>query len=149
MSANKVKSEKKTKLRDIPARVFMKYTLLQIPGLVIISSILYFLYTSFSYSFYINIIVLLLWILKDMVMFPFIWSAYDSRKDETVHSMIGKVGTTRDDLDPSGYIIIGLERWRARITPGSEQIPAGEMVLVDDIEGLTLIVSRREVEDVK
>ena len=56
-------------------------------------------------------------------------------------SVMGQVGKTTSELDPMGSVQIGGERWTAESETG-ERIPVDEDVIVLDIRGLRLIVSR-------
>ena len=53
-------------------------------------------------------------------------------------SLIGAIGTTRQELAPEGLIFVRGELWRARSRSGT--IPAGEPVRIVAAEGLTLVV---------
>jgi membrane-bound serine protease (ClpP class) len=57
--------------------------------------------------------------------------------------LVGDVGVVREALDPTGYVFVHGELWRARTSGGP--IPPGERVRVDAIgEGLVLEVARSE-----
>ncbi len=129
------------KIKKIPPRVLIKYILLQIPSLLILLIVLYLLQKSFNISAAAILIIVLLWIIKDLIMFPFVWRSYDTNPHRTVHSMVGKKGIARERLDPSGYVLIGNELWNAEVAEGYTTIEEGNPVTVIDIAGLTLIVS--------
>ena len=56
--------------------------------------------------------------------------------------MIGLNGISKDRLDPSGYIFIRGELWKARVVEEGLIIDKGENVVVREIRGLTLLVER-------
>ena len=53
------------------------------------------------------------WLAKDIIMFPYVWRAHDINRPGISRSMIGECGIVKKRLDPSGYIQIGGELWRA------------------------------------
>jgi len=61
--------------------------------------------------------------------------------------LVGHVGVVRRPLDPTGHVAIDGELWRARRSWASEdEAPeAGEPVIVDRVDGLTLTVRPAEV----
>ena len=80
------------------------------------------------------------WLAKDMLMFPFVWRAYDLSRTGVAHSMIGLRGIAKERLAPSGYIQVGAELWRAEKLDAGPPIEKGEYVRVKKIAGLTLFV---------
>jgi len=56
-------------------------------------------------------------------------------------NLIGEVATVRHDLDPVGQVYVDGALWRARVDPGSEPVGTGYRVKVDELDGLTLVVS--------
>jgi len=57
-------------------------------------------------------------------------------------SMVGRVGTTRSDLSPSGIVQLGGEQWSAMVADGEEMIPKGTQVEVVDAHGIRLYVRK-------
>lgn len=55
--------------------------------------------------------------------------------------VVGEVATVRSDLDPVGQVYLEGALWRARVDPSSEPVEAGYRVKVDELDGLTLVVS--------
>ncbi len=86
-------------------------------------------------------------VLKDIIMFPFVWRAYDWDRPGISRSMIGVRGITIERLAPAGYIDVQGELWKAeRIGPGP-QIEKGDMVRVIKMKGLKLFVEPDASED--
>lgn len=118
-------------------QVLTKYSLLQLPGLALLILILVLL------RYWINIPTWAVWtfisllVIVDVIMYPFVWRAYD--KDDP-NTMSGSRGIAADRLSPSGYVRIKGELWRAEIIEGDSVIEKGDVVTVTDIRGLTLIV---------
>jgi membrane-bound serine protease (ClpP class) len=76
----------------------------------------------------------------------FVWviSKAVQARHKRVHTgseeLIGMPGSVRSPLDPVGHVFVQGALWRARTADGS-RLEAGERVVVDSIEGLTLTVS--------
>jgi len=84
-----------------------------------------------------------LWIIKDFILFPFVWRAYETGIPNTI---IGSKGTAVDRLSPSGYVRINSELWRAKVIKSDSAIEKDEIVTVKGLVGLTLIVQAEEKE---
>jgi len=84
--------------------------------------------------------LVLVWVGKDVILFPFTWRAYDRDPSGQIHSMIGYRGIARERLAPSGYVLIRGERWRAEVMGNRSPIEKGESIQIHDIRGLTLLV---------
>ncbi len=55
-------------------------------------------------------------------------------------ALIGRTGSARSVIDPTGYVQLGGERWSAELAPGGEAIPEGARVEVVELRGVRLIV---------
>ena len=84
--------------------------------------------------------LIVFWIAKDVILFPFTWRAYDQDRNRAVNSMVGARGITKDRLAPSGYIQVHGELWRAEVMGNALPVERGETVRVQGIRGLTLLV---------
>jgi len=115
----------------------IKYTLLQLSELAVIIVLLILVRNWINYPLWVVWLAIPLLIVKDIIMFPFTWRAYDKANP---NSMIGAEGTVTDTLSPSGYIRIQGELWRAIVIDSSSVIEVGETVTVRNIDGLTLHV---------
>ena len=124
----------------IPQRVFIRYTFFQLPVLVVVIILLYCLQGYLHFSNLVKYAIILLWIIKDIIAFPFVWRSYDSKTTDTTHSMIGKQGIAEERLDPCGYVSIGSELWMAEVANTHLYIEKGEPVTVLHIDGLKLTV---------
>jgi membrane protein implicated in regulation of membrane protease activity len=120
--------------------VILRYALLQVPGLFAAAGIIVLLrrwgvfpddYTWFFLGF---------WLLKDVVLFPFVWRAYDWDDPGQTGSMIGKRGRVTRKLDPSGHVQIGGELWLAEAAEPSPPIEEGAWITVERVDGLKLFV---------
>ena len=118
----------------------IKYTLLQLSELAVIVLVLVLVRNWINYPLWVIWITIPLMIVKDVIMFPFTWRAYDKANQ---NAMIGAEGTVTDKLSPDGYIRIQGELWRAIVINSSSVIAEGETVTVIKIDGLTLHVQSR------
>ena len=91
--------------------------------------------------------IIAVWVVKDVVMFPFVRIAYQPGSGDGARSLIGARGTAEDALRPSGYVRISAELWRAELEPGASPVEAGDRVRVTGLRGLTLVVERDGSED--
>ena len=135
------------RFKEIPARVYIRYGLLAIPGTVVLILVLIIAQHWVPIPFWLRITLILLWIAKEVILFPFIWRAYDHNRSEVSSSMIGKRGLTREKLAPVGYIQVQGELWQAEIMPGEPSIEKDKWVRIKNIEGLKLFVVPEETED--
>jgi membrane protein implicated in regulation of membrane protease activity len=87
-------------------------------------------------------IILIVWLIKDIAMYPFVWRAYDPEFNKVEHQMKGLTGIVTKTLDPLGAIKVNGELWRAEVMEPGETVKSGERVVIEDIQGLTLLVRR-------
>lgn len=118
----------------------MRYAFFQLPGLGLIIILLWWLTNKFDIPLLYAVAVLILWLIKDIAMFPFLWRSYDNASQNVLEAMIGKGGTAVDDLGPYGYVRIGGEMWRAEVLPGKIPINKGDSVIVTGVDGLMITV---------
>ncbi len=81
------------------------------------------------------------WIIKDAVLFPFVWRAYDQDAPGAAGSMIGELGIAKSRLNPSGYVQVRGERWKAVRAGDGPPIEQGSPVRIRSRTGLTLHVT--------
>jgi membrane-bound serine protease (ClpP class) len=67
-----------------------------------------------------------------------------AHRDEPVRTgweeLVGREAEVREPLDPVGQVWIEGALWRARVGDGAAAIPPGNRVLVEKVDGLTLVV---------
>jgi len=123
------------------AKILLRYALLQLPSQALVVLALvgvrrwlhlppWFFWTSIA-----------CWVLKDWVLFPFVWRAYDWDRAGGRDAMVGLRGTAVDPLAPVGYVRVRGELWRAEAVGDDRPIQAGDPVMVRGSRGLTLLVS--------
>jgi membrane protein implicated in regulation of membrane protease activity len=120
--------------------VILRYALLQVPGLLAAAGILFLLRRWLVFPEDYTWVVLGLWLLKDVVLFPFVWRAYDWDDPGQTGSMIGKRGRATQKLDPSGYVQVEGELWLAEAVDSTSPIKEGTPITVKSVEGLKLRV---------
>ena len=122
-------------------QVWKKYALIQLPGCALIGLILLALQDWVGLPAWVAAGLFLLYVAKDVVIYPFVRSAYESTEKKAADQLIGAQGIAKDDLDPEGYVQLRGELWRARAEPNDTLIPQGSRVKVRAAEGLILIVT--------
>ena len=113
--------------------------LLQIPGLLALIFLLKLTQRWFAIPEWLFWTSIAVWVLKDVILFPFVWRAYDSGRPED-DRITGARGIAKERLAPSGYVFVRGELWKAVLIKGSPPIEEGQGVLVHGKQGLTLVV---------
>ena len=135
------------KLREIPARIYLRYILLNIPALVLIILALILAQYWITMPLWLPVTIIFIWLIKDVILFPFVWRAYDWGRPAGFRPMIGKRGIARERLAPSGYVRVQGELWKAESVEADVPIESGKFVRVVKMEGLKLFVIPEEPED--
>jgi len=136
-------------MREIPLRVYIRYGLLTIPETIVLMLILIVVRNWVPIPFWLGITLMLLWVVKEIILFPFVWRAYDNTRPEVPRAMVGQRGLTRERLAPAGYIRVQGELWKAENMLGQPPIEKSKWVRVEKIEGLKLFVVPEEANDNK
>ena len=126
--------------KNIPGRVYVKYTLVNLPGIALLVVILVLADSWISIPAWLFWIVIALSLAKDIISFPFVWKAYDSKDPGSMRSLIGQRGTALELLTPEGYIRVQGELWKAETVNGCPPIGKGETVRIKNIQGLKVFV---------
>ena len=121
-------------------RIVVRYALYQIPDVAIFVLILFVLHQWVHLSLGLVVALVSLWIVKYVLVFSFVWRAYDKPRPGDVTSLIGTQGIAEELLDPSGYIRVHGELWRAEVLGKTMAIEKGQTVLIEGADGLTLLV---------
>jgi len=121
-------------------QALLKYTALQVPGAILLIAALFYFQERLGISLGAIVLIVVLWVAKDVFLFPFVWRAYESRHEED--PLIGAKAVARERLNPKGYVRVRGELWRASLQDASPPVEEGETVLVTGREGLTLLVER-------
>jgi membrane protein implicated in regulation of membrane protease activity len=80
------------------------------------------------------------WVGKDMLVFPFVWRAYDRPFPGDPRHLIGTEGIAEERLAPSGHVRVHGEIWQAEVKGPVPAIEKGEKVSIRGMNGLVLLV---------
>jgi membrane protein implicated in regulation of membrane protease activity len=127
-------------LKKIPKPIYLRYILLNIPGLVAVILILIIIQHWVVMPLWLLWCIIGFWIVKDAMLFPFVWRAYDLERPGISRSMIGERGIAKEQLAPGGYVKIHGELWRAVKMDNGPPIEIGQSVKIVKMNGLTLFV---------
>jgi len=130
------------KLSNIPRPIYIRYILLNIPEFAAVILIWLIVRHWVVLPVWLLWGIIVLWIVKDAVLFPFVWRAYDWERAGRSRSMVGKHAIARERLAPAGYVQIHGELWRAEKIGGGPPVEIGQKVKVVKMEGLTLFVEQ-------
>lgn len=129
------------------ARVIGKYALFQIPGLILLAAAMAVFDHWLPIPVWAWFAVLGGWVLKDALIFPFVWRSFDDEVHGHSYSPVGLIGLALEPLDPAGRIRVRGERWRAELAEGRDPLPAGAKVRVVSARGLILYVEPDPEQD--
>lgn len=130
------------KKRDKAVQLVLRYTLLQIPALALIVITLIVIQQWVELPAWFTWSLVIIWVIKDVFLFPLTWRAYDWDHAGEVNSMVGRQGIVQERLSPAGSVRVRGELWRARLMGERSPIDKGEVVRVREIRGLTLFVEQ-------
>ena len=120
--------------------VLSRYLLFQLPELVLVGLVLLALVgldvlgTGLAWG------LLALWLVKEIVLFPFVRRAYEPSDPSGVGSLLGATGVVIDRLDLEGTVRVGPELWAACLEAASDPAEVGATVRVISVDGLRLTV---------
>jgi membrane-bound ClpP family serine protease len=122
-------------------RVFARYLAFEAPSWVALAAALWLIDRFWDLSVSVAALVLGLWILKDLALFPVLRVAYEPAGGSGgAENLVGALGTVSSELAPEGWVRIGAERWRARVAREHAPLAVGASVRVTAVEGLLLRV---------
>jgi membrane-bound ClpP family serine protease len=128
----------------IKPAVYVRYISLQLIELAVVILILLVVRQWWMFSDWLFWGLVLGWVIKDAVLFPFVWRAYDQDAPSTAGSMIGERGVAKSMLDPSGYVQVRGELWKAVRAGDGPPIAPGCVVRIRYRKGLTLYVTSND-----
>ena len=120
-------------------KTILRYTLFQIPELVLIIIISILIQHFYDYPNWIILLIIGASILKDFLMFNKTWRAYAVHTSEEFSNVIGKTGLAMKDIKDHGYININGELWKVEV---NSPVNKGDSLLVKEINGLKLKVKK-------
>ena len=135
------------KPKKIPPAVYLRYILMNLPELGAFILILILIRHCLTLPGWLFWVLVVGWIVKDGVLLPFVWRAYDWDGSHTTATLVGECGIAKRRLDPSGYIQVRGELWKAQRTDDGPSIEVGRHVRIQKMQGLTLFVVPDEAQD--
>jgi len=123
--------------------VFWRYWLLQIPGWVLLAGLLGGAHFWLGLSPLAAVVVFALWFAKDAALYPILRPHYVFRERDAHQNLLGERAVAQETLSPRGYVKLRGELWLADLAATDAPAPAGETVIVESVDGLTLKVRRR------
>jgi len=124
-----------------------RYTALQVPGWILVACAGWWTYINMNVPIWLALGILLIWIVKDYALYPFLRFAYETNQLLPVEKLIGKLGTVVKPLIPDGYIKIHGELWRAKPLNPEESVEVGNTVKIIGFQGITLLVETSRLQD--
>ena len=124
--------------------IVARYALFQVPELLLVGIGLVALAGLGAVTVNVAWLLLGAWIVKEVVLFPFVRRAYEPSDPSGIAHLIGVDATVTGRLNPNGRVRIGPESWTARLPTGSVPAEVGATVCVKSVEGLTLHVELPE-----
>ncbi len=121
-----------------------RYWLLQLPGWGIAALILWALWHWVGLPSWVTVGLFGAWVLKDLILYPLVRSAYEARGKTGAEELLGVRGVVQKTLSPRGYIRIRGELWQAEVEAGEGPLLPGTPVRVQGIQGLVLKVQKEE-----
>lgn len=127
--------------RKITTAVILRYALFQLPEFVLFVAALLLAghWITISQGFFWGFLAFL--ILKDAVVFPFVWHAYDTRDVKRINHLIGKRGEVVEPLQPQGVVRVNGELWKAEAVVKGTVLDRGTSVRIEKVKGFCLIVA--------
>lgn len=122
--------------------VFWRYWLLQIPGWVVLAGLLGAAHVWLALSPLAAVFVFAFWLAKDVALYPILKPHYVFRERDAHQNLLGERAVAQEMLSPRGYVKLRAELWVAELTEQGATVPAGETVIVESVDGLTLKVRR-------
>ncbi len=133
--------------KDIPRRVYIRYGLLCLPGTAAFILVLVIIQHWVPIPLWLWTTLCILWLAKEVILFPFVWRSYDNAPADDSRAMVGRWGVTRERLAPTGYVLINGELWKAEKMRNEAPIEKNQRVRVRHIDGLKLIVALDDAGD--
>jgi membrane protein implicated in regulation of membrane protease activity len=127
--------------KDLPERAlwtFARYLVWQVPSWALAAAAGALVTWLADLPVWAAALVLALLIVKDLALFPALSVAF--RRSSHSPWPIGERGQTVEPLEPSGYVRVNGELWRAEACPPGTRIPARQPIVVRSARGLMLLV---------
>lgn len=120
-------------------RRLLRYALFQLPAAAVVAVLLAAAVRWWEWSPAFALALLAAWLIKDAVLYRVVGIAYAPDSELQRDPLLGARGMVMQPLEPSGWVRVGAELWRA-VAADSAAIPAGARVRVCGRRDLTLLV---------
>jgi membrane-bound ClpP family serine protease len=128
-----------TTRRASTRHVFARYLVAEAPGWIVLGVVLAVLVRVWDLGLPVAALLLGLWILKDLALFPVLRIAYEPGGGSGgAENLLGALAEATTPIAPEGWVRIGAERWRARVAGAA--VARGATVRVKAVQGLELLV---------
>lgn len=124
------------------SKVILKYAFVHLAELFLLGIALIAVRIFIDIPTWLVVTIIVLWIIKDIVLFPRVWRAYAFDDTNPMRKLVGLEATVMDSLDPIGYVRVEGELWKAEIRNSRYPAKRGDRTRVVDTKGMTLIVER-------
>jgi membrane protein implicated in regulation of membrane protease activity len=118
----------------------VRYLLFQLPGWALAAVVAAALEGAGLVPPWAAVLMVVVWMTKDLVLYPLVRRAYEPAPTGAAR-LVGARAVAREPLDPTGYVEIEGQLWRAELAPHEAPVARGETVTVRGVDGLTLRVS--------
>lgn len=122
------------------SRTFARYLAFQIPGWILLGLVVVGLARWTAVPAWLLGLAVVLFVAKDLVLFPWLRHAYEKTSHEPGEELVGARARVVEAVDPLGWVRVGAELWKAESADGP--IPAGRAVRVRALDGHLLVVGR-------
>lgn len=123
--------------------VFWRYWLLQVPGWVLLVGLLSAAHYWIGLSVATAAVVLVLWLVKDLVLYPVLKPHYAFNERDAHGGLVGEHAVAQETLAPRGWVKVRGELWAAEVEKHDAPVNQGERVVIESVDGLTLRVTRK------
>lgn len=113
-----------------------RYLLIQIPSWVLAAIIVYALERWTGLPWWGAAALWGAYVVKDIVLFPFLRAAYEEGPGHGAERLVGKTGRA----EHNGYVRVQGELWQAEVASGSPPVATGDRVRVESARGMKLVV---------
>ena len=121
--------------------ILLKYALYQVPDTALAFLVLWILVEWAGVSPWLAVCLAVLWIVKDILMFPLLWHSFGGTDPANGYGLVGEEGVVVETCDPHGYVRVRGETWKAEPAEGGRPIAAGTRIVVTGGSGLTLRIT--------
>jgi membrane protein implicated in regulation of membrane protease activity len=126
------------------ARVVGKYIFLSLPALGLVVLVVLLLEHWLDLPDWLVVAIIVGWVAKDIVLFPFVRHAFDDGSEGYSYSPVGERAVVHERLDPHGTVRVQGTLWKAELRGDGAPVEKEEVVRVVEIRGLVLTVEMAE-----